>query len=66
MSSVFHKLLLGTLTSLALGVPASAHHSFAPEFDASKPAKGFALDIPMCAEPRPWLVAVLAWRAPRA
>ena len=37
MSSAFLKLLLGTLTSLALCGPASAHHSFAPEFDASKP-----------------------------
>ena len=37
MSSVLHKLLLGTLTLLALSAPVSAHHSFAPEFDASKP-----------------------------
>ena len=37
MSSVCRKLLLGTLISLALSVPANAHHSFAPEFDATKP-----------------------------
>ena len=39
VSDVFNKLLLRTLTSLALSAPVNAHHSFAPEFDANKPIK---------------------------
>lgn len=39
MSSTFHNLVPGALICLVMSAPASAHHSFAAEFDASKPLK---------------------------